>query len=389
MNAKFQHIINNRALFTALRRDLHQHPEIGLEERRTSDIVAEKLQSWGYQVDRGMAKTGVVGTLKVGNGNKTLGLRADMDALPMQEQGDKAWRSTINGKFHGCGHDGHTATLLCAAEYLAKTRNVNGTLHLIFQPGEELLYGGRLMLEDGLFRRFPCDAIYALHNMPGIKQGHFHFKTGAMMASSDTLHIEVIGKGGHGAFPETAIDATLVACHIVVALQTIVSRNVSPFAPAVVTVGSLCSGEAPNIINERALLKLSVRALDNDIRQQLLQRISDIARAQAQSFGAEVRIDHINGSPVLVNDAAATAFAIEVARELVSEEMICTNTAPVMGSEDFAFMLEENPHGSYLFLGAGDEPERCRVHHPGYDFNDALIVPGAIFFSQLAERFLN
>lgn len=388
MESKFQHIIDNQALFAALRRDLHQHPEIGLEEQRTSAMVAEKLRSWGYQVHRGMAKTGVVGTLKMGDGQKTLGLRADMDALPMQEQSGKSWSSRTDGKFHGCGHDGHTATLLCAADYLAKTRNFNGTLHLIFQPGEELLYGGRLMLEDGLFRQFPCDAIYALNNMPGLKKGHFYFKDGAMMASSDTLHIEVAGKGGHGAFPEKTTDALLVACQIVLALQTIVSRNVSPFSPAVVTVGSLCSGEAPNIINASAMLKLSVRALDNSVRQLLLKRIGDIARSQAQSFGAKVTIEHINGSPVLVNDPAATQFAYEAACELVGESMTCRDTAPVMGSEDFAFMLRENPHGSYLFLGAGDEPGRCMVHHPGYDFNDELIAPGAMFFSHLAERFL-
>ncbi|AUY26531.1 MAG: M20 aminoacylase family protein [Mixta calida] len=384
----YQHINNNQDQFIALRRDLHQHPELGLEETRTSDMVADKLRSWGYEVHRGMAKTGVVGTLRVGSGEKTLGLRADMDALPMREQNDKPWRSSTENKFHGCGHDGHTATLLCAAEYLARSRRFNGTLHLIFQPGEELLYGGRLMLEDGLFRQFPCDAIYALHNMPGIKKGHIHTRTGAMLASADTLHIEVVGKGGHGGFPEKTTDATLVACQIVLALQTIVSRNVSPFDQAVVTVGSLCSGEAPNIINASALLKLSVRALDNNVRQRLLQRIREIALGQAQSMGAEVNIEHVNGCPALVNDADATAFAVEVARDLFGAEKVCADAAPVMGSEDFAFMLEQNPRGGYLFLGAGDEPERCMVHHPGYDFNDELIAPGAIFFSYLAERFL-
>ncbi|AIX72578.1 M20 aminoacylase family protein [Mixta calida] len=384
----YQHINNNQDQFIALRRDLHQHPELGLEETRTSDMVADKLRSWGYEVHRGMAKTGVVGTLRVGSGEKTLGLRADMDALPMREQNDKPWRSSTENKFHGCGHDGHTATLLCAAEYLARSRRFNGTLHVIFQPGEELLYGGRLMLEDGLFRQFPCDAIYALHNMPGIKKGHIHTRTGAMLASADTLHIEVVGKGGHGGFPEKTTDATLVACQIVLALQTIVSRNVSPFDQAVVTVGSLCSGEAPNIINASALLKLSVRALDNNVRQRLLQRIREIALGQAQSMGAEVNIEHVNGCPALVNDADATAFAVEVARDLFGAEKVCADAAPVMGSEDFAFMLEQNPRGGYLFLGAGDEPERCMVHHPGYDFNDELIAPGAIFFSYLAERFL-
>ena len=384
----YQHINNNQDQFIALRRDLHQHPELGLEETRTSDMVADKLRSWGYEVHRGMAKTGVVGTLRVGSGEKTLGLRADMDALPMREQNDKPWRSSTENKFHGCGHDGHTATLLCAAEYLARSRRFNGTLHVIFQPGEELLYGGRLMLEDGLFRQFPCDAIYALHNMPDIKKGHIHTRTGAMLASADTLHIEVVGKGGHGGFPEKTTDATLVACQIVLALQTIVSRNVSPFDQAVVTVGSLCSGEAPNIINASALLKLSVRALDNNVRQRLLQRIREIALGQAQSMGAEVNIEHVNGCPALVNDADATAFAVEVARDLFGAEKVCADAAPVMGSEDFAFMLEQNPRGGYLFLGAGDEPERCMVHHPGYDFNDELIAPGAIFFSYLAERFL-
>lgn len=389
MKGRFQHIIDNQAQFTALRRDLHQHPETRLEELRTSNIVAEKLRFWGYKVHRGMAKSGVVGTLKVGRGGKTLGLRAAMNALSMQEQSDKPWCSRTDGKFHGCGHDGHTATLLCAAEYLAETQRFNGTLHLIFQPGEELLSGSQLMLEDGLFQRFPCEAIYALHTMPGLKKGHFYFKTGAMMASSDTLHIEVSGKGGHGAFPEKTIDATLVACQIVLALQTIVARNVSPFSPAAVTIGSLCSGETANIINGSAILKLSVNALDNKVRQQLLKRVGDIVHGQAQSFGAKVKIEHINGSPVLVNDPTATAFAIDVAHELVGESRVCTQTAPVMGSEDFAFMLTENPHGSYLFLGAGDEPERSMLHHPGYDFNDELIVPGAIFFSHLAERFLN
>lgn len=388
MEQIYHHIMHSQDEFIALRRDLHQHPELGLEETRTSNIIVDRLRSWGYEVHRGMAKTGVVGTLRVGSGGKTLGLRADMDALPMREQNDKPWRSITENRFHGCGHDGHTATLLCAAEYLARSRRFKGTLHLIFQPGEELLYGGRMMLEDGLFRQFPCDAIYALHNMPGIKKGHFHTRTGAMLASADTLHIEVIGKGGHGAFPEKTTDATLVACQIVLALQTIVARNVSPFDRAVVTVGSLCSGEAPNIINASALLKLSVRALDNSVRQHLLQRIQEIAQGQAQSFGAGVRIEHINGCPALINDADATAFAVGVARELVDEEMICTDAAPVMGSEDFAFMLEQNPRGGYLFLGAGDEPDRCMVHHPGYDFNDELIAPGALFFSRLAERFL-
>ncbi|WP_127959121.1 M20 aminoacylase family protein [Serratia microhaemolytica] len=382
------YIEKNKEQFIALRRDLHRHPEIGFEEVRTSDIVAEKLLSWGYQVDRGMATTGIVATLTVGDGKKTLGLRSDLDALPMQENSGKEWQSCHEGKFHGCGHDGHTAILLCAAEYLAKTRNFNGTLHLIFQPAEELLYGGKKMLEDGLFEKFPCDHIFALHNMPGMKTGSFHFRKGPMMASSDTIHIEVNGVGGHGALPEYTIDATVVACHIVLALQTIVSRNVTPFQPAVVTVGSIQSGAAPNIINAKALLKLSIRTLDPQVRHQILQRVTEIATAQAQSFGASADVIHINGSPVLINDADATEFAISVARQCVDESMINTDTAPVMGSEDFAFMLEENPNGSYLLVGAGDQPGGCMVHNPGYDFNDELIVPAATYWCTLVENYL-
>lgn len=383
-----QHIAKTQDRFIALRHTLHQHPEIGLEEVNTSDIVAERLSAWGYELDRGMAKTGIVATLKAGNGKKVLGLRADMDALPIQEQSGKAWSSTVAGKFHGCGHDGHTAILLCAAEYLAQTRNFDGTLHLIFQPGEELLYGGRLMLEDGLFKRFPCDCIFALHNMPGLKKGTFNFRKGAMMASSDTVHIEVTGVGGHGALPERTIDAVVVACHIVQALQTIVARNVAPFDPAVVTVGSIQSGDAPNVINAQALMKLSIRALHAGVRRRVLQRVTEIATAQAQSFGATAKVSHINGSPVLVNGDRATEFAIGVARQLMDESMICSDVQPMMGSEDFAFMLEENPNGCYLMVGAGDEQDRCMVHNPGYDFNDELLAPAAAYWCALTESYL-
>lgn len=389
MSAIFEKLEKNKARYVALRHDLHCHPEIGLEEVRTSDIVAEKLASWGYEVDRGMAQTGVVGTLRTGSSKKTLGLRADMDALPMQEKRGKGWDSTTDGKFHGCGHDGHTTILLCAAEHLARTRNFNGTLRVIFQPGEELLYGGKLMLDDGLFTRFPCDAIFALHNMPGLKKGTFQFKKGAMMASSDTVSIDVTGFGGHGAIPEKTVDATLVACHIVVALQTIVSRNVTPFQPAVVTVGSIQSGMAPNIINANARMLLTVRSLHPDVRGLLLKRITEIAHSQAVSFGATAKVTHINGSPVLINGDDATDFAIGVARGIMDPSLIIEDTNAMMGSEDFAFMLESNPNGSYFFVGAGDEPERCPVHNPGYDFNDELIIPAATYWCALTEKFLS
>lgn len=373
--------------FTELRRHFHQHPEIGFEEHKTSDQVARLLEKWGYQVHRGLGGTGVVGTLKVGNGSKRLGIRADMDALPMQENSGKEWASKTDGKFHGCGHDGHTTTLLYAAEYLARTRNFSGTLNLIFQPAEELLYGGRVMVEDGLFDKFPCDHIFGLHNMPQQKLGKIGLHDGAMMASSDTLHIEVNGVGGHGAVPEHTVDATLVACHITIALQSIVSRNITPFEPAVVTVGSIQAGHAPNIINEKVLMKLTVRTLSEKVRQTVLQRIHDIAIAQAESFNATATITHVNGSPVLKNDPAANDMVRSVASDLFGKDEVVT-IGSFMGSEDFAFMLEKNPNGCYFTIGAGDEPERCMVHNPGYDFNDKILITGAALWSGLTEHYL-
>lgn len=378
----------NEQQFIDIRREIHRHPELGFEEVKTSDLVAEKLAAWGYEVHRGLAKTGVVGTLKVGNGPKRLGIRADMDALPIVEDSGKPWHSTIPKKFHGCGHDGHTTILLAAAEYLAKTRQFDGTLHVIFQPAEELLYGGKVMLEDGLFDLFPCDMIYGLHNMPGLKAGEFHFKTGALMASSDTIHVEISGVGGHGAIPQGTVDATLVGAHIVVALQSLVARNVSPFEQAVVTVGAFHAGDAPNVINGKALLKLSVRALNPDVSALLTQRIHDIIMAQAQSFGATVDITYINRCPVLMNGPEATDFGIAVAQALVGEDKVHANAAPIMASEDFAFMLEANPNGGYLFLGNGDGPGTCMIHNPGYDFNDEVIVPAAAYWASLTETFL-
>jgi hippurate hydrolase len=375
------------AQFIELRRHFHQHPEIGFEEHQTSEQVANLLTKWGYEVHRGLGGTGVVGTLKVGNGSKRLGLRADMDALPMQENSGKEWASKTDGKFHGCGHDGHTTTLLYAAEYLARTRNFSGTLNLIFQPAEELLYGGRVMVEDGLFDKFPCDHIFGLHNMPQQKLGKIGLHDGAMMASSDTLHIEVTGVGGHGAIPEHTVDATLVACHITIALQSIVSRNITPFEPAVVTVGSIQAGHAPNIINEKVLMKLTVRTLNEKVRQTVLQRIHDIAIAQAESFNATATITHVNGSPVLKNDPAANEMVRTVASDLFGKEEVVT-IGSFMGSEDFAFMLEKNPNGSYFTIGAGDEPERCMVHNPGYDFNDKILITGAALWSGLTEHYL-
>lgn len=375
--------------FVDIRHQIHKHPELGFEEKKTSDLVANKLSEWGYEVHRGLAKTGVVGVLKNGASNKKIGIRADMDALPIVEASGKPWSSVSHGKFHGCGHDGHTTILLCAAKYLAETRNFDGTLHVIFQPAEELLYGGKVMVDEGLFKQFPCDVIFGIHNMPGFKEGHFYFKSGALMASSDTIHITIKGKGAHGAMPERGIDATLVACYIGIALQSIVSRNVSPFEKAVITIGCIQSGEAPNVVNSDALMKLTVRALDNNTRTLLLKRITEIATSQAESFGASVKIEHINGSPVLHNGANATKFALEVAQKLVGKDRVHDNCHPFMGSEDFAFMLENNPNGCYMIIGNGDEPGFCSVHNPGYDFNDKCIVPAASYWVALTETYLS
>lgn len=371
--------------FIAIRRQLHQHPEIGFEEQSTSDFIAQYLEKLGYSIHRGMATTGVVATLQQGDGPQRLGIRADIDALPIHEKSGKTWSSHNEGKFHGCGHDGHTAILLCAAKYLAETRHFNGTLHLIFQPAEELLYGGKVMLDDGLFEKFPCDSIFALHNMPGMKTGEFYFRQGALMASSDTLHIEINGIGAHGAMPEKGVDATLIACQIGCALQSIVSRNIAPAEAAVITVGCIQSGDAPNVVNDYALMKLTVRALNPVVREQLLRRINELVTAQAQSFSAIAKITHVNGSPVLVNDAQQTAFAAQVATDLFGAQKVHTGTPPLMGSEDFAFMLEANPCGSYFLIGNGDQLGFCNVHNPGYDFNDDLIIPAASCWAALVE----
>lgn len=375
----------SEAFFTELRHKIHSQPELGFEEHHTSELVATLLAEWGYEVHTGLAKTGVVGTLKNGDSDRIIGLRADMDALPIQEANDCVFKSQIDGKFHGCGHDGHTTILLAAAKRLAETRNFNGTLRVIFQPAEELLYGGRVMLEDGLLERFPCDVVFGLHNMPKMKLGEFYFREGPMMASSDTIHIHVEGAGSHGAMPEHGIDATLVACHITIALQSIVSRNVSPLDQAVITVGCIESGDAPNVVNAKALMKLSVRALKPEVRALVRRRITEVAQAQAQSFGATATIEHINGCPPLVNNPEATQLAMRVASELFGEEKIHANSAPLMGSEDFAFMLEANPNGCYCFIGNG---EGEMVHNPRYQFNDAIIVPAAAYWCALAEEYL-
>lgn len=381
-------ILEHDADMRALRHQIHAHPELAYEEFRTSDLVADKLTEWGYTVTRGIGGTGLVGTLKVGDSPRTVGVRADMDALPIQEATGKSYASRQAGKMHACGHDGHTATLLAAARHLARTRDFDGTLHLIFQPAEEGLAGARKMIEDGLFERFPCDAVFAYHNMPGFPVGKIGFRAGPAMASSDTVVITVHGRGGHGSMPHESVDPVLVASHIVVALQSIVSRNVDPRRMAVVTVGAIHGGDAPNVIPDSVELRLSVRAHTPQVREQLRDRIIELVNAQAGVFGAHVNIDYRWRYPALINDIDMTEFAREVALAWVGQQGVMDDFEPLTGSEDFSFMLEQCA-GSYLIIGNGEGAGGCMVHNPHYDFNDALLPIGATYWTRLVERFLS
>lgn len=374
--------------FIQLRRDIHRHPELAFEEHRTAELVASKLESWGYQVHRGLGGTGVVGTLRRGTSTRSLGLRADMDALPIQEASGAEWSSTKPGLMHACGHDGHTAMLLAAAHELALNSDFDGVLHLIFQPAEEGGGGALRMMQDGLFDLFPCDAIFAMHNMPGVPVGQFVFRSGSAMASSDYVTIRVNGTGGHGGMPHRAADSLVAAASIVMALQTVVSRNVDPLHTAVVTVGSIQAGKANNVIPALATLELSVRALDPGVRKLLEQRIKAIATSQAESFGCTAEVDWKEGYCVLVNSEKETNFARQVALDLVGAERVVLNGPPLTGSEDFAFMLEKVP-GSYFLIGNGDGDTAgaCMVHNPGYDFNDDNIATGSDYWIHLTKEF--
>ncbi len=374
-----------------LRHRIHSHPELAYEEHLTSDLVAARLAEWGYEVHRGLAGTGVVGTLRLGQGMRRLGLRADMDALPIQETTGLPYASQVPGKMHACGHDGHTSILLAAARVIARERSFDGTLHLIFQPAEEGLGGGRRMVEEGLFERFPCDAVFALHNMPGFPAGKFGFKEGPFMASSDSVTVTVTGRGGHGSAPHLAADPVVAAAHIIVALQTIVSRNVDPREMAVVSVGAIHGGDAPNVIPGSVLMRLTVRAYRPEIRAMLRERITQLVQAQAATLGVTAEVDYHWRYPALVNDVESTRYARQVALDWLGEDGLLPDLAPLTGSEDFSFMLEHCP-GSYLIVGNGvGEHHRtggCMVHNPGYDFNDAILPIAASYWVQLVRRFL-
>ena len=373
----------------AIRHYLHANPELSLEEFKTSDLVAKQLESWGYKVTRGIGTTGVVGSLKKGDSNKSIGLRADMDALPIFEETNLPWASTVPGKMHACGHDGHTTILLSAAKYIASNAcEFNGTVHLIFQPAEEAIGGADLMIKDGLFDRFPCDRVFALHNMPGLPTGKLGFYYGNFMASADTVKITIKGYGGHGAYPHRTVDPIVTGAALITALQTIVSRNVTPGETAIVTVGTFQSGIASNVIPDTAVMELTVRAMKPEIRDLLIKRIEELADFTAKSFGASCEVEVYDSYPVLINDDEQTAFARELAVEFFGKDAVLDKVLPSTGSEDFAFMLQERP-GSYFLLGNGEKGDKggCMVHNPGYDFNDDIISTGASFFSRLVQTY--
>ena len=372
----------------AIRRQIHQQPELAYEEHATADLVAERLQRWGWEVHRGLGGTGVVGTLRAGTSTRRIGLRADMDALPIVESSGRPWASRVFGKMHACGHDGHTAMLLAAARHLAATRRFDGILHVVFQPAEEGQAGARKMLEDGFLDLFPCDAMFGMHNAPGRPAGRFLAIPGFAMASSDTAVIRVRGKGGHGAMPHVAVDSVVAASSIVMALQTIVSRNVPPLEMGIVTVGAFLAGDAPNVIPGEAELRLTVRAFRPDVRDLLERRITEIAQTQAAVYGAQAEVDYQRRYPVLHNHVRETAFCEQVVRDWLGDDGLVAHAEPISASEDFAFFLEKVP-GCYVFIGNGEGSEGgCMVHNPGYDFNDACLSTGASYWVKLAETYL-
>ncbi|SFM94114.1 hippurate hydrolase [Variovorax sp. OV329] len=371
----------------AWRRGIHHYPELAFDEHKTSALVAQLLEQWGYEVHRGLAATGVVGVLRRGTGPRRLGLRADMDALPIQELVGRPYGSCRPGLMHACGHDGHTAMLLGAAHFLAEQGEFDGTLHLIFQPGEEGAGGAKRMMDEGLFERFPCDSIFAMHNAPLHRQGELQFREGPTMASADYATVTLHGVGGHGGMPHLATDPLVAAAALVTALQTVVSRNCDPQIASTVTVATLHAGDSNIVIPNQAVMQLSVRALDQAQRDLMVRRVEELAMAQARSFGVRAEIEWRQGYPVLVNWPEPTRLAYQSALARFGAERCVPQTPAVTASEDFAFMLEKVP-GAYFFIGNGDAPGSCVVHHPGYDFNDDNLVIGAAMWVGLAEDFL-
>lgn len=380
-------ISNAMPELVALRHHLHQHPELGLSEFKTSDFIAEQLEAMGYEVARGLAKTGLVGSLRKGTSGRSIGIRADIDALPIMEETSAAYASLTPGLMHACGHDGHTTMLLGAAKLIAERGNFDGTVHLIFQPAEENYGGARMMIEDGLFDRFPCDAVFALHNDPGLPFGEIYVREGPVMAAVDECRITVNGRGGHGAEPQDTADPIVAGASIIMALQTVVSRNLHPLDSAVVTVGAFHAGQASNVIPERAEMLLTIRSFDPTVRNLLEERIRAVAEGQATSYGMSVGIDYQRGYEPTVNHTAETEFVRKVAKQVVGEMKVHDVPRPMMGSEDFGYMLTERP-GSYFFLGTRRTEKDPPLHHPRFDFNDDALPIGASLWLEMVETWL-
>ncbi len=372
---------------TEWRRDIHTHPELGLEEVRTAAIVAQKLAEWGIEVHTGLAKTGVVGTLKVGNGTRSIGIRADMDALAMEEANGFAHRSQSPGKMHACGHDGHTTMLLGAAKYLAETKNFDGTVHFIFQPAEEGAGGGRIMVEEGLFEKFPCERVFGAHNDYQIPLGEMAVAEGAVSAASDRFWITIDGKGGHAARPHHAIDPVVVGAHMVLAMQTIVSRGIDPADAAVVSITQFHAGSTGNVIPPQAVLNGTVRTRNPAVQDTIEQRMKEIAASVAATFGATATVEYNRGYPPVINEPRATEAAAAAAVHLLGQDKVQRKLPIRMGGEDFSFMALKVP-GCFVRMGQrGPNGEGATpVHNPGYDFNDALLPIGVAFWAALVEQ---
>lgn len=387
-------LVTQSASIAAVRRDIHAHPELCFEELRTSELVAKLLTEWGIEVHRGLGKTGVVGVLKNGTSTKAIGLRADMDALPMQEFNQFEHASQHAGKMHACGHDGHVAMLLAAAQHLSKNKNFNGTVYFIFQPAEEGGGGAREMIQDGLFEKFPMQAVYGMHNWPGLEVGKFAISAGPVMASSNEFKITIHGKGSHAALPHNGIDPVPVACQMVQAFQTIISRNKKPVDAGVISVTMIHTGEATNVVPDHCEMQGTVRTFTTEVLDMIEQRMREVANHTCAAFGATCTFEFERNYPPTINHAAETQFAKQVMHSIVGEHNVVVQE-PTMGAEDFSYMLQAKP-GVYCFIGNGDGVHReighgegpCTLHNPNYDFNDELIPLGGTYWVKLVEAAL-
>jgi amidohydrolase len=391
MTSPVERIRAYHAELRAVRRDIHAHPELAFQESRTSTLVAEKLGAWGIEVHRGLAKTGVVAVIKGkrSESGRAIGLRADMDCLPMHEGNTFAHKSQNEGRMHACGHDGHTTMLLGAARYLSETRNFDGTAYLIFQPAEEGGGGGQVMVKEGLFERFPASEVYALHNWPGLAPGKMAVRPGPVMAATDEVQITVRGRGGHGAMPHLAVDPVVAAAHVITALQTIASRTVNPIDAVVVSICSMATSQVGvfNVIPDHVKLVGTVRSFQPATRELAERRVREIATKTAEALGAAAEVTYERGYPATVNSAREAQFAARVGQQLFGQENVMTEHEPTMGGEDFSYMLQVRP-GAYVFFGQGGAPGSCLLHNPNYDFNDEIIPLGAGYLAALVEEAL-